>query len=178
MSLDGYIETPDRGLDWAVVDEELHRFINDLISREIVVDLYGRRMYELMMAFWPTADVPSNPDYIREYARIWKQIPKIVFSQTLDKVEGNATLVRGNPVEEVRKLKAQSGKDLDVGGAELAGALMKAGLVDGYHIFVHPIILGAGTRGIPMLEQAVSLRLIETHVFTTGVVYLHYERAE
>lgn len=176
VSLDGYIETVDHSLEWVIVDEELHRFINVIQERDTGMDVNGRRMYELMQAFWPTADNRSNPDYIVEYARIWKQIPKLVFSSTLDKVEGNARLVRGDAVAEVQKLKAEDGKNLEVGGAELAGALMKAGLVDEYRIFVQPVILGAGTRMIPMLDQPVNLRLVETRTFGSGVVYLRYQR--
>ncbi len=172
-SLDGYIETPDHSLDWVLIDEELHRFMNER-EKETGGYLYGRRMYELMQAFWPTADTQSDLAFIQEYSRIWKQIPKYVFSSTLERVEGNATLVQGNALEEVARLKEQTGQDLEVGGAELASALIKAGLVDEYHLYYQPVILGKGTPMFPILDQAIPLELVETHQFGSGVVFLRY----
>ena len=94
VSLDGFIETPNRELDWVIVDEELHTFFNDQ-AREMGAFLYGRRTYEIMVDYWPTADTnPSAPEHEVEFARIWKNMPKIVFSKTLDKVEWNSRLVR------------------------------------------------------------------------------------
>jgi dihydrofolate reductase len=174
-SLDGYIETPERSLDWVVIDDELHRYVNNL-EREAGAYLYGRRMYELMQAYWPTADTQSTEAVEVEFSRIWKQIPKIVFSQTLERVEGNARLVRGDLIEEVTRLKAQPGKDLEVGGAALASTLIQAGLVDEYRIFVQPVVLGAGTPMFHMPGAAINLRLVETHPFASGVVYLRYQR--
>jgi dihydrofolate reductase len=171
LSLDGKIETPDHRLDWVLVDEELHRFINRL-EENIGGYLYGRRMYELMQAYWPDADTRSELDFEREFSRIWKQVPKTVFSQTLERVEGNARLVRSDAVEEVTRLKAGTGRDLETGGAELAGALMQAGLIDEYRLFLQPVFLGAGTPLVPALGQAVRLRLVEQHTFRSGVVYL------
>ena len=105
VSLDGYVEGPNRELGWSTPDEELHRFWNDR-ARETGTFLYGRRLYELMADFWPTADTdPSAPDYVVEFARIWRDMPKVVFSRTLEKVDWNSTLVRGNVAEEVANLK-------------------------------------------------------------------------
>ena len=175
LSLDGFIETPDASLDWVPIDEELHTYLN-AIEREVGTFLYGRRMYELMQAYWPTADTTSDLAYIVEFSKIYKQIPKLVFSSTLAQVEGNATLTREDAVSTVKRLKAgNEGGDLEVGGAKLASALIQAGLVDDYRLFVVPVILGAGTPMLPPLKTAVNLRLVETHTFHSGVVYLHYE---
>jgi dihydrofolate reductase len=173
VSLDGKIETAERSLEWVVMDAELHRFINNL-ERQAGEYLYGRRMYEMMHPYWSTADALSDQAIEREFSVIWKQIPKRVFSQTLEKVEGNAHLVRGDVVEEVTRLKSQPGGDLEVGGAELAGSLMHAGLIDEYRLFVQPVILGAGTPMITPLDRPVKLRLVEEHPFQCGAVYLRY----
>lgn len=177
VSLDGFAAGPDGGIDWVIVDEELHRYVNAL-ERDIGGYLYGRRMYELMQAYWPTADTQSNLAFEVEFSQIWKQIPAIVFSSTLERVEGNARLVREDPVETTRRLKEQPGRDLEVGGAELASALMRAGLIDEYRIFVQPVILGAGTPMFPALDEDIQLRLAETHTFHSGVVYLRYQSAQ
>ena len=133
-------------------------------------------MYENNQALWPTADTQSMEAYEVEYMQTWKQIPAIVFSSTLKRVEGNARLERGDPVAVVTRLKEQPGPDLSVGGVQLASALIQAGLVDEYHIFVQPIILGAGRPIYPALNEAVRLKLVETHTFHTGIVYLRYKR--
>jgi dihydrofolate reductase len=175
VSLDGFAESSDHSLDWVQVDEELHTFFNDQ-SRAISASLYGGRMYELMSSYWPTveADPTATPVEV-DFARIWKRIPRIVFSTTLDEVDPGSRLVRGDPVEEVTRLKAQPGYDMDVAGPTLASALIRAGLVDEYRLFVHPIILGAGTPFFTALDARVPLRLLDTHIFGSGVVYLRYE---
>ena len=176
VSLDGFIEGPNRDLDWHIVDEELHKYVNDQ-ERALDTHLYGRRMYEVM-SYWQTADTnPSSPEYEVEYAHIWKSIPKIVFSKTLERVEGNARLVWEDVVEEVTRLKEQPGKDLEVGGAHLASTLIQSGLVDEYRIYVHPVILGTGTPMFPALDEGIKLRLVETHTFSSGVVFLRYQCA-
>ena len=176
VSLDGFVEGPNRELDWSTPDEELHRFWNDQ-AREIGTSLYGRRLYELMADYWPTADEdPSAPGYVVEFARIWRDTPKVVFSTTLEKVDWNSRLVRDNIAEEVTKLKAQPGKDMDVGGPTLASSLIPLGLIDEYRPVVHPVVLGAGTPFFPALGSAISLRLVETRTFGSGVVYLRYQR--
>ena len=129
-------------------------------------------MYEVML-YWETADTdPSNPEYVLEFARIWKSIHKIVFSKTLEQVQGNATLSRGNIAEEITRLKAQPGKNMGVGGAHLAATLMRLGLIDEYWLYIHPVILGSGTPMFPPLDNPIKLRLVETHTFHSGVVSL------
>jgi dihydrofolate reductase len=175
VSLDGFIETPNRELDWVIVDEELHTFFNDQ-AREMDAFLYGRRMYELMIDYWPTADTnPSAPAFEVEFARIWKKTPKIVFSKTLDKVEWNSRLIKDNIAEEIAKLKAQPGKDLGLGGADIASTFMQLGLIDEYQLFVNPVVLGGGTPFFPALGNPIHLRLVETRTFGSGVVYLRYQ---
>ena len=174
VSLDGFIEGPGQNLDWHIIDEELHTFINDQ-QRQIDTYLFGRRMYEVMV-YWDTADKdPSNPEYVLEFARIWKNIHKVVFSKTLEHVQGNATLSRGNIVEEIAKLKAETGTDLSVGGATIAATLRQHGLIDEYQLFVHPVILGNGTPMFPPLGNAIKLHLMETRAFGSGVVFLRYQ---
>jgi dihydrofolate reductase len=176
VSLDGFMEDPDRSLDWVIIDEEIHRFFNDQ-ARETGTFLYGRRMYELMTAYWPTADgAPSAPDYEVDYARIWKEKPKVVFSKTLEKVEWNSRLVKDNLAEEIKQLKDQPENDMQVGGPNLASSLIGLGLIDEYHLFVHPVVLGGGTPFFPALDTAMSFWLLETRTFGSGVVYLRYER--
>jgi len=177
VSLDGFVEGPNRELDWHIIDEELHTFVNDQMSA-IDTYLYGRRMYQLMVDSWPTVDTdPSVPEFMAEFARIWKKTPKIVFSKTLDRVDWNSRLVRGNNIaEEVAKLKAQPGKDMTVGGANLASTFIRLGLIDEYRIFIHPVIVGRGTPFFPKLDDPIKLKLVETRTFGTGVVYLCYER--
>jgi dihydrofolate reductase len=175
VSLDGFIEGPNRNLDWHIVDEELHRFVNEQQSA-IDTHLYGRRMYEVM-AYWETADKdPSSPEYVLEFARIWKKMSKIVFSKTLERVEGNARLVRDNIAAEITKLKAQPGKDLALGGADIASTFMQFGLIDEYRLFIHPVVLGSGTPMFRALDDKINLRLVETRTFGSGVVYLRYQR--
>src|SRR5439155_9838495 len=174
---DGFIAGPNGEIDWSAPDEELHRFHNQL-TRETGVQLCGRRLYEVM-AYWETAEQnPSARDYELEFARIWREMPKIVFSSTLERVEGNATLVRGEAAEEVAKLKQQPGGDLAVVGAGLASALMSRGLIDEYRLFLSPVVLGAGTRYFPALEARIDLELIETRTFGSRVVYGRYRKAE
>jgi dihydrofolate reductase len=105
-------------------------------------------------------------------------MPKIVFSKTLERVQGNARLVRDNIVEEITKLKQQPGKNMDLGGPNLASTLIPLGLIDEYRLFIHPVVLGSGTPFFPALDNPISLRLVETRTFDSGVVYLHYQQAD
>ena len=174
VSLDGFVEGPNREIDWGLVDEELHTYINEQQS-QIDTYLLGRRMYEVM-TYWDTAETDlSNPEYILEFARIWQGMRKIVFSKTLEQVQGNARLSRGNIVEEIAQLKAQPGKDMGVGGATIAATLIQSGLIDEYQLFINPIILGRGTPMFPTLDHKTGLRLIETRTFSSGVVFLRYQ---
>jgi dihydrofolate reductase len=176
VSLDGFVAGPDGDIGWIRVDRELHEFVNDQ-QAAIGTYLYGRRLYEEMNAYWPTPDASqSDHDFIAAFARIWQQMPKVVFSRTLDRVEGNARLVREDPAAEVARLKAQPGKDLSVGGPGLAASLLCHGLVDEVGLFLHPILLGSGT---PMFQGGAplhDLRLTAAHTFASGVTYLQYER--
>jgi len=173
-SLDGYIAGPNGELDWPVIDEELHRYVNEQ-ERAIDTLLYGRRMYEVM-SYWSTADAdPSLPEYELEFARIWQRADKIVFSRTLERIEGNARLMRDVDPQEIAAIKARPGKDIEVGGADLAATFMRLGLIDEYHAYVHPIVLGGGTPMFAPSRDRVPLRLVETRTFTSGVVLLRYE---
>jgi dihydrofolate reductase len=174
VSVDGYVETADKNIEWQLIDEELHKYINEQ-QRAVGLYVFGRGMYENLDAFWPTADQdPSNPDFVQEFSRIWKAIPKLVFSHTLTEVGENARLERGDLVGEVTRLKDMPGKDISVGGANLAATLIRAGLVDEFRLFIQPAVLGGGTPMFPLLDRAVNLKLTETHAFTNGVVMLDY----
>jgi dihydrofolate reductase len=176
MSLDGYIAGPGGNIDWSAPDEELHRFHNDQV-RELGVHLLGRRLYETMV-YWETADQdPSASEVTVDFARIWQALPKVVFSKTLDRVEGNTRLASAGVVEEVARLKEEPGGDLAVGGAGLASELIERNLIDDYHVFICPILLGGGTPYFPAMEQRIELELLETRTFAGGVEYLHYVRA-
>ena len=174
VSLDGFMEAPDHSLDWAIIDEEVHTWFNDQ-SREIEASIYGRRMYELMAGYWPSAGADASAtDVERDFARIWAATPKIVFSSTLERVEWNSRLVRGDVGEELARLRTEFNGDIDIGGATLASAFIRRGLVDEYRLIVHPVVLGAGTRFFPQLESPIRLRLTETRTFASGAVYLGY----
>ncbi len=175
VSLDGFIAGPDGGIDWAAPDDELHRFHNEQ-TRELGAHLCGRRLYETMV-YWETADQdPSIGEPELEFARIWRSLPKVVFSKTLDKVEGKARLATDGVAEEVAKLKDQPGKDLAVGGAGLASTCAKLGLIDEYRLFVSPVVLGGGTPFFPALDDSIDLELVEMRTFGSRVVYLRYRR--
>jgi dihydrofolate reductase len=174
VSADGYIEGPGGELDWAIVDEELHRHFNDQ-ERATDTLLYGRRLYELMASYWPTADSnPETPDYMREYAEIWKSKPKIVFSATLDRVEWNSRLAETTVGEEIGRLKEQSATLISIGGATLAAGAIELGLVDEYWLYMNPVILGGGKPMFPRLDDRIALRLVGTRAFSSGVVLVRY----
>ena len=176
VSLDGFVEGPNRELDWGIPDEELRTYINQWHDA-IDTYLFGRRMYEVML-YWETPDKdPGNPEYVLEYARIWKRIHKIVFSKTLEQVQGNATLSRGSVAAEIARLKAQPGKNLEVGGAHLAASLMRLGLIDEYRLYFHPVILGCGKPMFPGLQDRIDLSLLETRTFDPGVVMIRLEKS-
>ena len=176
VSLDGFIAGPEGDIDWSAPDEELHRFHNQQ-ARELGAHLYGRRLYEVMR-YWETAEEenPSAPEHVLEFARIWKATPKIVFSSTLEGVEGNARLVKDGVAEEVVRLKEEPGKDLAVGGAGLASTCMKLGLIDEYRLFVSPVVVGGGTSFFPAMDERINLDLVETRTFGSRVVYVRYRR--
>jgi dihydrofolate reductase len=175
VSLDGFVETPDHSLAWTKVDDELHSWFNDEL-RTMSASLYGRRLYELMAAYWPTGESdPQATEPMREFARIWNATPKVVFSSTLETVEGNSRLVRGDIEDELERLRAEFDGDLEVGGPTLAASFIRRGLVDEYRLVVHPVVLGAGTPFFPELERPIELRQTGTRRFESGVVYVGYE---
>jgi dihydrofolate reductase len=176
MSLDGFIAGPDGNFDWSGPDEELHRFHNERV-RALGGHLLGRHLYETMK-YWETAhEDPDATDYTLEFAEIWKALPKVVFSRTLDDVVGNTRLAQRGIAEEVAALQELSGKDVAIGGAGLAGEAIKLGLVEDFQPFVYPVVVGGGTPFLPSLDQTVQLNLVETQTFSSRVVYLRYERA-
>lgn len=176
VSLDGYIEGPGGDLSWSVPDAELHRHFNEMDARADA-HFYGRGLYEIMSAFWPTAgeNPEASPEEL-EYAKIWKRMPKVVFSKTLEKVDWNSRLVRGDIAEEVNKLKAQDGNELSVGGAGLAASFTALGLIDEYHLYFQPVVLGGGKPMFGKMTERLNLKLIENHTFNSGVVLLKYQK--
>jgi dihydrofolate reductase len=177
VSLDGFVETPDHGLDWSISDDEMLAWWTDQARANGAV-LYGRRLYKVMAAYWPTAESdPQATATMLEFARVWNATPKIVFSNSLGKVERNSRLVRGDVGEILGGLRREIDGDLAVGGPTLASAFVRCGLVDEYRLVVHPVILGAGTPFLPGLERPSGLRLTGVHQFASGAVYLGYAAA-
>lgn len=170
LSLDGYIAGPDGSFDWSAPDEELHRFHNQRVA-ELDAQLLGRRLYETMLV-WETD--PPLGDVATEFAQAWARLERVVFSTTLNAVQGSARLATAPIAEEVAQLRAQPGGDIGVGGAGLAASLIRLGLVDEYQLFVSPIVVGGGTPFFPALETPIGLELIDTRTFSSRVVYLHY----
>ena len=176
VSLDGFFEGPDRELDWHMVDDELHAHFNDQLSA-MGAFLDGRVSHELMAGFWPTADTdPSSTGPMVEFARIWRDMPKIVYSRTLQRADWNTIIVRNVVANEVRELKAQPGGDLVLGGADLAATFMRHDLIDEYRLYVHPVVIGRGKPLFPSSDARISLELAETRTFGNGVVLLRYQR--
>ena len=171
-SLDGYVADEDGNFDWAEPDEEVHTFINDL-ERPVGTYLYGRRLYEVMLA-WETLDRAEQPPFIRDFAKIWQAAGKIVYSKTLQTVSSARTRIeRDFDPEAVRQLKASAGRDISVGGPDLAAQAIKAGLVDEHHLFVAPIVVGGGKRSLPN-DVRLELELLDERRFGNGMVHLHY----
>jgi dihydrofolate reductase len=172
-SLDGYVADVDGNFDWAAPDEEVHTFINDL-ERPVGTHLYGRRMYEVMV-FWESAHtLTDQPPFMQDYAAIWQAADKIVYSKTLDTVSSARTRIeRDFDPEAVRRMKAQAESDIVVGGPELAAQAIKAGLVDEWHLFVVPVVVGGGKQSLPD-NVRVKLELLDERRFGNGMVYLHY----
>jgi dihydrofolate reductase len=175
VSLDGFMEAPGHDIAWTRPDPEAHTYMNEM-EEATVVSLYGRRLFELMESFWPTADEgPDVPPEVAQFARVWRESPKLVFSNTLDAVTGNARLVRGDAAEEVARLKRETDGLITVGGAHLAASLMRAQLVDQIEVLVYPILIGEGTPLLPEFRDRVGLELEATRTFQqSGVVSLRY----
>jgi dihydrofolate reductase len=177
VSLDGFMEGPGGDLSWHRVDAELHQHFNELL-RDAGAFLDGRRTWDLMASYWPTADQqPDSPPDIAEFAAIWRDKPKVVYSRTLTEAGWGTTIVREVDPSEIEEMKAAPGGDLFLGGADLAATFIRLGLVDEYRIYVHPVIVGAGTRPLPPLDDLIALELVESRTFGNGVVLLRYRRA-
>jgi dihydrofolate reductase len=184
-SLDGIIADEQGGISWSAPDEEVHRFVND-VQRQIGTYLFGRRVYEVM-TIWDTpeaiggdaaGDGSELPAFVLEYADVWRSIDKIVYSRTLDDVSTKRTrLEREFDPDAVRQLKATASRALGIGGAELAGVALKAGLVDEIHQFVAPVTVGGGTRFLPD-GLRIDLDLLDERRFDSGTVYLRYRVAQ
>ncbi|MBH0780445.1 dihydrofolate reductase family protein [Nocardia bovistercoris] len=168
VSVDGYVNDRDGNIDWTSPDDELHQFHNDRY-RDLEVSLHGRRLYELMAEYWPHV-AEDAPPIEREFAELWTNKPKVVFSRTLTEVGWNSRLVGANAVEEVRRLKAEGDGVMEVGGANLAASLIPHGIIDEYQVFVSPVVLGGGTPMFPQLDKHIRLRLVETRHFETAVM--------
>jgi len=171
-SLDGYLADEDGKFDWAEPDEEVHTFVNNL-ERPVGTYLYGRRMYEVMLA-WETMTLADQPFFIQDFAEIWRAADKIVFSKTLEAVSSARTRIeRRFDVEAVRQMKASAARDISVGGPDLAAQAITSGLVDEWHLFVAPIAVGGGTPSLPV-HVPVKLGLLDERRFGNGMVHLRY----
>jgi dihydrofolate reductase len=175
-SLDGYVAAESGNFEWAAPDEDVHRFVNDL-ERNVGTYLYGRRMYEVMAA-WETADaLPDQTAATEDFAKIWQAADKIVYSKTLAAPSTARTRIeREFDREAVRRLKESAGRDLTVGGPNLAAQALEAGLVDELQLFITPVVVGGGTQALPD-GLRLELELLEESRFDSGVVYLHYRCA-
>jgi dihydrofolate reductase len=172
-SLDGYVADENGNFDWAEPDEEVHAFVNDL-TRPLGTYLYGRRMFEVMVG-WETAHtVADQPPFMQDFAEIWQAADKIVYSKTLETVSSARTRIeRGFDPEGVRQMKVPAGRDISVGGPDLAAQAIKAGLVDEWHLFVAPIVVGGGNQSLPSSVR-LKLELVDERLFGNGMVHLHY----
>jgi dihydrofolate reductase len=172
-SLDGYVADEDGNFDWAAPDEEVHTFVNDL-ERPVGTYLYGRRMYEVMVA-WETAHtLADQPPFVKDFGEKWQAADKIVYSKTLATVSSARTRIeRDFDPEAVRQMKTPAARDITVGGPDLAAQAIKAGLVDEYHLFVAPIVVGGGKHSLPN-NVRVQLELLDERRFGNGMVHLHY----
>jgi dihydrofolate reductase len=172
-SLDGYVADKDGTFDWAAPDDDLHGFVNDL-ERPIGTYLYGRRMYEVMK-FWETAHTLADATpVIRDYAQIWQAADKVVYSVSIKSVTTSRTrLEREFHPETVREFVASAERDISVGGPHLAAEAIRAGLVDEYHLFLHPVVVGGGNQALPD-DVRLTLELLDERSFESGVVHLHY----
>ncbi|HJQ44837.1 MAG TPA: dihydrofolate reductase family protein [Amycolatopsis sp.] len=173
VSLDGYTEDPDGKLDFSAPDVDVHAFINDL-ERPVATYLYGRRLYETMECWETDPTLATQSPTMRDYAELWQAAEKIVYSTTLQQpVTARTRIERVFDPGAVQRLKDESDRDLSVGGAELAAHAIRAGLVDEYRLFVHPIVVGGGKPYLPA-DVRIKLALVDEHRFPGGVVHLRY----
>ncbi len=172
-SLDGYVADEDGNFGWAEPDEEVHTFINDL-ARPVGTYLYGRRMYEVMVGWETDPKLAEQSPVMRDFAELWQAADKIVYSTTLETASTARTRIeRDFAPSAVRRMKAAAGRDITVGGPELAAHAVRAGLVDQCHLFLTPIIVGGGKQSLPD-DVRLKLELLDERRFAGGVVYLHY----
>ncbi len=175
VSLDGYTAAPGDDLGWSLPSDELFQWWSDRVAATGLA-LYGRRLWQAMSSHWPTADQqPGVTPAQVEYAHRWRAMPKVVFSATTVAVDWNARLVTGDAVTEIARLKTEDGAAMDVAGATLAAAAMRAGLIDEYVIVTHPVLVGGGTPFFTALDSWVNLSLVETRAFPDGVLLTRYE---
>ncbi|KIR63348.1 dihydrofolate reductase family protein [Micromonospora haikouensis] len=175
LSLDGYIAAPGDDLGWSVPSDELFQWWSDRVGAT-GTGLYGRRLWEMMSSHWPTADQrPGATPAEIEFARRWRDMPKVVFSSTISTVDWNARLFTGDAVTEIARLRAEDGGSLDISSPTLAAGAMRAGLIDEYTLVTHPVLLGGGKPFFTTLDNWVNLTLVETRTFPDGVILTRYE---
>ncbi|MFF6989431.1 dihydrofolate reductase family protein [Streptomyces sp. NPDC010273] len=175
LSLDGYIAAPGDDIGWSVPSDELFQFWSDQLEATELT-LYGRKLWQTMSSHWPTADqLPGATPAEIEFARRWRDMSKVVFSSTVDKVDWNTRLVNGDAVAEITRLKAEDGGPMDIGGATLAAAAMRAGLIDEYVLATAPVLVGGGTPFFTALDSWVNLNLVETRTLPGGMTLTRYE---
>jgi len=174
VSVDGFIADRAGAFGWTVPDEELFGFHLARV-RELGCHLCGRKLYETMLV-WETDPSLRDTELHAAFADVWCALPKVVFSRTLDSVQGNARLAEGSVKEEVAAALAATDKDIEIGGAGLAATAIELGLVDELRIFRHPIIVGGGTSFLPPVTEDIQLELIETRTFRSRVIYERYRR--
>jgi dihydrofolate reductase len=176
VTLDGYVAATGDDIAWGgpPSDELFGWWLDQECASEM--SLYGRRLWETMSSYWPTGDQQpgATPAQIA-FARNWRDTPKVVFSSTIGEVDGNARLVTGDAVAEITRLRAEDGGPMRIGGATLAAAAMRAGLIDEYALATYPVLVGGGTPFATALDSWVALDLVETRTFPGGVVLTRYE---
>ena len=171
-SLDGYVADRDGNFDWSEPDEEVHAFVNELL-RPVGTHLYGRRMYDVLVA-WETMELSDQPPFIRDFAEIWRAADKVVYSTSLEKASSAKTRIeRSFDADAVRQMKASAERDVSVGGPDIAAQAMRAGLVDEFHQFLSPVVVGGGTSVFPD-DVRWELELLDERRFGNGVVHLGY----
>jgi dihydrofolate reductase len=177
LSLDGYVADSEGRFDWSMPDEQVHAAVNEL-HREVGTCLYGRRLYEIMAVWETLGDDPDESAVVNEFADIWRSVDKVVYSTTLDGVSTPRTrLERVFDPEVIQVMKHDSERDIAIGGPGLAAHAIRAGIVDDFHLFVSPVIVGGGTRALPDGVRT-SLDLVDQRRFDNGVVHLHYQLAQ
>ncbi|MFG3226124.1 dihydrofolate reductase family protein [Kitasatospora sp. NPDC048194] len=177
MSLDGYFEGPEHDISWHFVDDEVHSYVNRRLAR-MSGFVSGRRTHELMADYWPSADQdPGTSRPVAEFAALWRTMPKTVFSRTLDHADWNTTVVREVTPASIAALTAGPGGDLALSGAELVASFLAQDLVDGYHLLVHPVVLGRGRHLFSPTDRPLPVTLTDTRRFTNGVTLLEYARS-